>query len=59
VPASAAPLSRSWRAAGVGGWPSRPCRGAAPQSGEEIVAALCSSSATFETKTEFAQEKYK
>lgn len=30
-----------------------------PQDGKEIIEALCSNSATFETKTEFAQEKYK
>jgi tRNA (adenine-N(1)-)-methyltransferase non-catalytic subunit len=29
------------------------------QAGEDIIAALCSNSATFEGKTEFAQEKYK
>ena len=29
------------------------------QAGDEIVEALCKSSATFEGKTEFAQDKYK
>ena len=32
---------------------------AAGKSGEEIVAALAAASKTFESKTEFAQEKYK
>ncbi|WIA33537.1 hypothetical protein OEZ86_006661 [Tetradesmus obliquus] len=32
---------------------------ASGKAGEDIIAALCSNSATFEGKTEFAQEKYK
>jgi hypothetical protein len=31
----------------------------AVQHGEDIIAALCQASATFDGKTEFAQEKYK
>ncbi len=30
-----------------------------PQSGTEIIAELCAHSSTFETKTEFSQDKYK